>query len=195
MLLERFFGRFSAFYFSFGPINCNSSHNAFVKELMESLLKSLLDYGKNCINILLTHHIGHRGYGERLMGFIGKLLSGVSSAVLLLVGASGSSASPSYQGADPEQQHPGIFGGAGELLAGFIADTGARYTEDSVDAAVRRMFDGISPDRVEKLPEFVRALRSLRLSPEVEVAAIETVVSTLEELPESLISPEQVAAA
>lgn len=128
------------------------------------------------------------------MGFIGKLLSSVSSAVLVLLGASAAGANTPPQGIEQEQQHPGVLGGAGELLAGFIVDTGARYTEDTVEAAVRRMFDGISPDRVAELPEFVRGLRSLGLNPEVEVAGVETLISMLEELSGSLISPEQAAA-
>ena len=128
------------------------------------------------------------------MGFIGKLLSSVSSAVLILVGASGAGASTTPQVAEQEQQLPGVLGGAGELLAGFIVDTGARYTEDAVEAAVRRMFEGMSPDRIAELPEFVRGLRSLGLSPEVEVAAVETLISMLEEQSGLLISAERAAA-
>lgn len=132
------------------------------------------------------------------MGFIGKLLSTVSSVVLILAGASGANASKSPPSTSPQgaeqQQLPSIGAGAGELLGGFILDTGARYTEDTVEAAVRRMLDGMSPDRVTYLPEFVRGLRSLGLSPEVEVAAVETLISVLEELSGSLISAEQAAA-
>jgi hypothetical protein len=130
------------------------------------------------------------------MGFIGKLLSTVSSAVLILLGASGASASTSPQGAAQKQQQqlPSVRGGAAELLAGFIVDTGGRYTEDVVEAAVRRMLDGMSPDRVAYLPGFVRGLRSLGLSPEVEVAAVETLISMLEEQSGLQISAEQAAA-
>ena len=128
------------------------------------------------------------------MGFIGKLLSGVSAAVLMLVGGSGAGANTPPQGAQQEKQLLGVLGGAGDLLAGFIVETGARYSEDAAEAAIRRMFDGMSADRVLDLPKFVRGLRSLRLSPEVEVAAVETLISMLEEVSGSLISEEQAAA-
>jgi len=131
------------------------------------------------------------------MGFVGRLLSTVSSAVLILLGASGASASTSPQGAIQKQQQqlPSVSGGAAELLAGFILDAGDVYTEDVVEAAVRRMLDGITPDRLTDLPGFVRGLHSLGLKPEVEVAAVETLVSMLEEQSGLLISAEQAAAA
>ena len=130
------------------------------------------------------------------MGFVGRLLSTVSSAVLILLGASGASASTSPQGAIQKQQQqlPSVRGGAAELLAGFILDAGDVYSEDVVEAAVRRMLDGISPDRLKDLPGFVRGLQSLGLKPEVEVAAVETLVSMLEEQSGLLISAEQAAA-
>jgi hypothetical protein len=132
------------------------------------------------------------------MGFIGKLLSTVSSIALILSGASAASASkptPSapYQGAE-QQQLPTVGVDAGELLSGFIVDVGGRYTEDTVEAAVRRMLEGMTPDRVTYLPEFVRGLRGLGLSPEVEVAAVETLISMLEEQAGLLISAERASA-
>lgn len=129
------------------------------------------------------------------MGFVGKLLSSVSSAVLILLGASsGGSASVSPPGPEQKQQLPSIGGGAGELLAGFVLDTGGRYTEEAVEAAVLRMIDGMSPDRITDMPEFVRGLRSLELAPEVKVAAVETLISALEEWSGSLVSAEKSAA-
>ena len=130
------------------------------------------------------------------MGFVGRLLSTVSSAILILLGASGASASTSPQGAIQKQQQqlPSVRGGAAELLAGFILDAGDVYSEDVVEAAVRRMLDGMSPDRLRKLPGFVRGLRSLGLRPEVEVAAVETLISVLEEQSGRLISVEQAVA-
>jgi len=131
------------------------------------------------------------------MGFVGRLLSTVSSAVLILLGASGASASTSPQGTIQKQQQqlPSVRGGAAELLAGFIIDAGDVYSEDVVEAAIRRMLDGISPDRLKDLPGFVRGLQGLGLKPEVEVAAVETLVSMLEEQSGLLISAEQAAAA
>ena len=131
------------------------------------------------------------------MCFIERLLSDVSAAVLLVFGASGVSPSIPPQGAEQKKQLPGALQGielSGDLLAGFIFHTAGRYTEDTVEAAVRGMLDGMSADRLAELPSFVRALRSLELSPEVEVAAIETLISMLEELSGSLISEEQAAA-
>lgn len=132
------------------------------------------------------------------MGFIGKLLSTVSSIALILGGASGASASKPTPSAPPQgveqQQLPSLGAGAEELLSGFIVDTGGRYTEDTVEAAVRRLLDGMSPDRVTYLPEFVRGLRGLGLSPEVEVAAVETLISILEEQAGLLISAERASA-
>ena len=131
------------------------------------------------------------------MGFIGKLLSSVSSAVLLLVGASGASADTPPQGAEVEKQLPGVLGGdvqSSDLLTGFILYTGGRYTEDTAEAAIQRMFHGLPADRVAELPDFVRGLLGLRLSPEVEVSAVETLITLLEQASGSLISEEQAAA-
>jgi len=131
------------------------------------------------------------------MGFIGRLLSSVSSAVLLLVGASGASVNTPAQGAGLEQERPGGPGGAEQsvdLLAEFILQSGGRYTEDSVEAAIQHIFDGLPADRVMELPNFARGLQSLELSPEVEVAAIETLITMVEQLSGSLVSEEQAAA-
>ena len=128
------------------------------------------------------------------MGFIGKLFASLSSAALIFFGTANANTSTSPSGAEQEQQLQRVLGGAGELLAGFIADAGGRYTEDAVEAAVRRMFAGMSPDRFTDLPEFVRGLRSLGLSPEVEVAVVETLISMIEEQSGLLIPAEQAAA-
>ncbi len=131
------------------------------------------------------------------MGFISKLLSSVSSAVLLLLGASGASANTPPQVVELEKQLPGVLGGAlqsSDLLAGFILHTGGRYTEDTAEAAIQHMFDGLPADRVAELPNFVRGLRSLGLSPKVEVAAVETLITMLEQRSGSLVSEQQAAA-
>lgn len=132
------------------------------------------------------------------MGFIGKLLATVSSIALILSGASGAIASksaPDNSPQDTEQQPPPSIGaGAEDLLSGFIVDAGGRYTEEGVEASVRRLMEGMSPDRVTYLPDFVRGLRSLGLSPEVEVAAVETLISILEEQAGLLISAERASA-
>ena len=127
------------------------------------------------------------------MGFIGKLFSSVSAVALLLAGASSASANKPAQKEEQEKQQPGVRGGAAELFAEFVVETGARYTEDVVEAAVRRMFDDMSSDTLADLPEFVRNLRSLGLNPEVEVAAVETLISMTKEKSGSLISEEQAA--
>jgi len=129
------------------------------------------------------------------MGFIGRLLSTVSSTVLILLGASGANANTSPQ--DTQQQLPSVRGGgaSAELVAGFILDTGGVYTEDVVEAAVRRTLGDMLHGRLKELPGFVRGLHSLGLKPEVEVAAVDTLVSMLEEQSGGLISAEQAAAA
>lgn len=125
------------------------------------------------------------------MGFIGKLLSSVSSAVLILVGASAAGASTSTGQPEQKQQTPRTSLGEGELLSSFVLDTAGHYTEDSVEAAVHRMLSSISQDRVAELPGFVRGLRSLQLSPEAEVAAVESLISGLEEQSGSRLPAEQ----
>ena len=96
-----------------------------------------------------------------------------------------------------EKQLPGVLGGAlqsSDLLAGFILHTGGRYTEDTAEAAIQHMFDGLPADRVAELPSFVHGLRSLGLSPKVEVAAVETLITMLEQRSGSLVSEQQAAA-
>jgi len=123
------------------------------------------------------------------VGRIGKLLSGVSAAVLLFVGASNVPAQ--LQGDEKIEQLPGVLGGNGDLIAIFVVETGGNYTEDEVEAAIRRMLDGMSRDRVTELPKFVRDLQNLGLSPEAEVVAVETIISMLVELSGSVISKDQ----
>ena len=127
------------------------------------------------------------------MGFIGKLFSSVSAIVLLLSSASSASVNKLAQKGEQVKPQPGVSGGAAELFAEFVVETGAGYTEDVVEAAVRRMFDDMSSDSVADLPEFVRNLRSLGLNPEVEVAAVETLISMVKDKSGSLISEEQAA--
>ena len=123
------------------------------------------------------------------MGRIGKLLSGVSSAVLLFLGASNVPAQ--LQSDEKVEQLPVILMGKDGLITGFVAETGGRYTEDTVEAAIRRMLEGMSADRVTELPKFVRDLQNLGLSPEAQVVAVETIISMLVEISGSLISQDQ----
>ena len=96
-----------------------------------------------------------------------------------------------------EKQLPGVLGGAlqsSDLLAGFILHTGGRYTEDTAEAAIQDMLDGLPADRVAELPSFVHGLRSLGLSPKAEAAAVETLITMLEQRSGSLVSEQQAAA-
>ncbi len=96
-----------------------------------------------------------------------------------------------------EKQLPGVLGGAlqsSDLLAGFILHTGGRYTEDTAEAAIQHMLDGLPADRVAELPSFVHGLRSLGLSPKAEAAAVETLITMLEQRSGSLVSEQQAAA-
>jgi len=107
-----------------------------------------------------------------LMGFIRMLLTGVSSAALLMVGAAA-------QAADNLPSET-------KRLKIVITPPPNR-----VEASIQKMFERMTVERVRELRKFARELRELKLEPVAEVIAVETMLSMIFDLPRSIISEAQ----
>ena len=85
------------------------------------------------------------------MGRIGKLLTSVSSAVLLFVGTSGDTANKAPNVDEQSKELPGVRGGAALYSLGLSSRRVARYTEDIVEVAIlmAALHDGLkySPEK------------------------------------------------
>ncbi len=127
------------------------------------------------------------------MGFVGKLFLHVSSVVLLLVGAT-----PAKSGVLPRdgkiiKGQPGTESKKSDLFAEFLSTTKRPFTEQSVVSGIRRMIVTMRPDRMQQLSVFARDIRDLGLSPDTEIKAVETVLTTIEQLSDSTISEREAA--
>ena len=123
------------------------------------------------------------------MGFIRKLLTGVSSAALLLVGAAAQAADDP----PPDTRRLKIVitppsAELSNLMFEFVEGTGGTFKANRVEASIQRMFERMTVERLRELPKFARELRELRLDALAEVIAIETMLAKILELPRSVIS-------
>lgn len=121
------------------------------------------------------------------MGFIRKLLTGVSSAALLIVG-----------GGAPEVKDARADDGRLEIvirppprtyaLQQFLDNLGGNFSTTLIEPAIVEVFAGITAERIEELPIFARELRDLDLDPVAEVVAVETMLALVPLLPRAMIS-------
>jgi len=125
------------------------------------------------------------------LGFIRKLLSSVSSVALLLASSPGVRASVPPGSDEPARHGAGIAAGDSGLVKEFIASTKKPYTEQSVESGIRRLFDNMGSDRLRELPALSRYLHGLGLGPENEIAAVETLLAMVDQLPGSTITDER----
>lgn len=125
------------------------------------------------------------------MGFIRKLFSSVSSVALLLAGTPGVKSNVPLRSDEAIRQGSGIVAGERDLLKEFIAATERPYTEQTVESGIRRMFDNMGSDRLQQLPAFSRNLHILGMSPENEVAAVETLLAMVDQSSGSTITDER----
>ena len=125
------------------------------------------------------------------MGFIKKLLSSVSSVALLLAGAPGVKSSVPPRSDEAARHSVGIAAGESGLLTEFVVATDRPYTEQTVESGIRRLFDNMEFDRLHQLPAFSRDLQVLGMGAENEIAAVETVLAMVDQLPGSAITGEQ----
>ena len=123
------------------------------------------------------------------MGFIRMLLTGVSSAALLMVGAAAQAAD------DPPSDIKRLkivitppSAELSDLMVEFVQGTGGSFNANRVEASIQKMFAGMTVERIGELRKFARELRELKLEPVAEVIAIETMLSMILDLPRSIIS-------
>lgn len=125
------------------------------------------------------------------MGFIKKLLSSVSSVALLLASSPGVRASVPSGGDEAARHDAAVTEAESGLVKEFVASTQRPYTEKSVESGIRGLFDNMGSDRLQGLPAFSRNLHGLGLGPENEIAAVETLLAMVDQLPGSMISDAQ----
>lgn len=127
------------------------------------------------------------------MGFVGKLLLHVSAVVLLLVGATTAKSGVPQRDDEVVKGRSGAEAKKSDLYVEFISTTTKPYTEQSVVSGIRRMIVTMRPDRMQQLSDFARDIRDLGLSPDTEIKAVETVLTTIEQLSDSTISEQEAA--
>ncbi len=127
------------------------------------------------------------------MGFVGKLLLHVSAVVLLLVGATTAKSGTTQRDGGIVKGRSGAETKKSDLYVEFISATEKPYTEQSVVSGIRRMIVTMRPDRMQQLSDFARDIRDLGLSPDTEIKAVETVLTTIEQLSDSTISEREAA--
>lgn len=122
------------------------------------------------------------------MGFIRKLLTGVSSVALLVVGGA---AMEKDARADDGRLHVVIRPPpATNTLRAFVRTLDGNFNKTLIEPAIVELFAGVTAERIEELPRFARELRDLKLDPIAEVVAIETMLALVPLLPPTMISEE-----
>ena len=120
------------------------------------------------------------------MGFIRKLLTGVSSAALLLVG--GASEVKDARAQDARLQIVIRPPPRTNTLQEFLDKLQGNFVTTLIEPAIVELFAGVTVERIEELPAFARELRELKLDPVAEVVAIETMLALVPLLPRTMIS-------
>ena len=120
------------------------------------------------------------------MGFIRKLLTGVSSAALLIVG--GAIVAKDARADDgrlhiviPPPPPTNIF-------QDFLDKLDGNFNTTLIEPAIVELFAEVTVERIVELPRFARELRELKLNPVAEVVAIETMLALVPLLPRTMIS-------
>lgn len=129
------------------------------------------------------------------MGFIGKLLSGVSAAALLVFGTSGAIAKAFIDHPEVATEPSGTadFGQA-HRTGGLAADLlKTLLTEQTIEASLRQMLGVLTPEQAVNLPLLMKNLRTMGLSLEAEAAAAETLAAIIREASDTILTPEQAA--
>lgn len=122
------------------------------------------------------------------MGFIRKLLTGVSSAALLVVGGG---ALEKDARADDGRLHVVIRPPPPtDTLRAFLRALDGNFNKTLIEPALVELFAGVTAERIEELPRFAREIRELKLDPVAEVVAIETMLALVPLLPPTMISEE-----
>ncbi len=120
------------------------------------------------------------------MGFIRRLLTGVSSAALLIVGGA---AEVRDARADDERLQIVIRPPPRtNTLQDFLDKLNGNFNSTLIEPAIVELFASITIERIEELPTFARELRELKLDPVAEVVAIETMLALVPLLPRTMIS-------
>lgn len=122
------------------------------------------------------------------MGYIKKLLSGVSAISLLLAGATGVRSNVPPRNSEVAKHNFDVQAKQSDLLVKFLAKTKQPYTRYTLQVGMRQMFYKLRSDQVQQVPKFAKELRDLGLSKENEIAAVETLLAMIEELSQSIIT-------
>lgn len=120
------------------------------------------------------------------MGYIRRLLTGVSSVALLVVG--GLTEAKDAR-ADDGRLHIVIRPPLRtNTLLEFLEMLDGNFNATLIEPAIEELFTGVTVERIEELPRFARELRELELDPIAEVVAIETMLALVPLLPPTMIS-------
>ncbi len=121
------------------------------------------------------------------MGFIRKLLTGVSSAALVLAGGAGIA-----KDARAEDERLKIVirpPPPTDTLRRFVNKLDGDFSAARIEPVIVEIFAGVTADRIEELAIFAREIRrDLELDPVAEVVAIETMLALVPLLPRTMIS-------
>ncbi len=130
--------------------------------------------------------LGRKSSLDQIMGFIRKLLTGVSSAALLIVG--GATEVKDARADDGRLQIVIRPPPRTNTFQEFLEKLNGNFNTTLIEPAIVELFAGVTVERIEELPTFARELRELKLDPVAEVVAIETMLALVPLLPRTMIS-------